>query len=869
MKKIYFILSLAFTTLSGYVHAQCSAGYTQAQLNWDNVDYYWNSGGSGTAPYEAYITNSLAQTQKFAIGKSYLTISLSNVAMLNPGAGMSAENTTHTGDLVGYTGADVQYNPTANGQSITLTFNNEVQNASFSLYDIDANAVFTITATNAANVPQTILVTNKGSILTLGGIETSRTLTANSTILGNSSNNGSATITVAGPVKTIVVTVTTIGTDPVFWLSDINACVTGTFPTNYNRTGNNQPFTGPTQNQPDYFIVTPDNNKVYMVDPATGYARLLFTEPVTNYVNSLAYDPYNRSLWYISENSSINPNNKTLKRLDLSTGTSTVVVADITATLGIPVFNYGIESAAASFYDGAVYIGIEGGKIGTTTRETIVWRIDLDASQNPTVAYQVFATDAYSTGGGTSIHDYGDLIVKNGVLYDFNTARNGTNYSQSKYHHYNLMTGAVTVYNNPGTTQWNGQAAMTWAGSLYYFRNTGTGTSGVGVYNENGTNSAPVNITVVDGTGAWPGGNGDAAENFRPKCDFGDAPDSYDPDPVSPAVHERSDNIRLGATWDNEWVKAGDVNANLDGSDEDGLAYVQILTPGAWYYNQVTVFNNSGANATLIGWLDKNANGIFESTEASTPITVPSSASSQSFYIDFGIVNTPLVPGQYTFMRIRITSASAGMTTSHPTGYFTNGEVEDYRVPVDNYPLAVQMMNFDANLTADKKVKLNWTVNEDDHNNGFEIQRSNNSIEWKTLGYVHSNRQAGANSYVFYDNNPLSGKSYYRIRYAATNSTSKYSEIRSVEIKKLISKILLVPNPAKEKTYVSIETSQPQQVEMVLMSAAGNVAWTGSAGLVAGANSIEIPLEKFPSGNYVLQVKTSEGVLNKKLVIRR
>src|SRR5690606_33389025 len=129
------------------------------------------------------------------------------------------------------------------------------------------------------------------------------------------------------------------------------------------------------------------------------------------------------------------------------TETSSVVMADMQATLGIPTFEYGIESAGAAFYDGALYIGVEGGKYnpsGTSndrTRETIIWRIDFDGSNNPVSAYQIFAQDHYLNASNTAIHDWGDFIMKNGVIYNYNTARNGGNYSQSKYQHYDLMTG--------------------------------------------------------------------------------------------------------------------------------------------------------------------------------------------------------------------------------------------------------------------------------------------------------------------------------------------------------------------------------------------------------------------------------------------
>ena len=50
------------------------------------------------------------------------------------------------------------------------------------------------------------------------------------------------------------------------------------------------------------------------------------------------------------------------------------------------------------------------------------------------------------------------------------------------------------------------------------------------------------------------------------------------------------------------------------------------------------------------------------------------------------------------------------MTTDHPTGYFPDGEVEDFRVPVNSYPLSTQAFDFDAKLTPVKSVKLNWRL---------------------------------------------------------------------------------------------------------------------------------------------------------------
>lgn len=860
-----FLLLLLFQ--AGNVWSQCGGSTTQARANWDNLDYYYNGG-----PYSAYISSAQARSQRFGIGSNYFTFAVSNDVTLY------GDVTNHAGDVtvggIAYTGADVQFQPTLLGQTFTITFNNEVQNASFTLYDIDRLASFTVVATNAAAVPQNVNVALQGTtILTVGGVPAARTITADATTLASPDNRGTATITVAGPVKTIVVTNTILGSDSHFWFSDIVACVTGSFPNNYQQTTDNEPFTGPAGNQPDYFLATPDNDSVYMVDPATGNAWFLFRDASKDYVNSLAYDPYHKYLYYISENVSVDANNRELKRYNLTTGVSSTIVANITTTLGIPTMGFGVESAGAAFYDGALYLGVEGGRNGsgggTQTRETLFWRIELDASQNPTgVAYQVFGTDAYINATNTSIHDFGDFVIHNGILYDFNTARNSTNYSQSKYHHYNLMTGNMdALYTNPTTASWNGQGALTWTGDLYYFRGTTSGNSGIGFYNKAGVNSAIVAITPQGGAN-WPGGAGDASENFRPRCDFGDAPASYDPVANSPAVHERSDNLRLGASWDNEWAKTGGAGATLDGGDEDGIATVPLLDTGTFNFAvDIDVFNNTGVDATLGAWLDYNGNGVYDSGEGVIQ-TIGTSASTQTITLVWWTINTPLVIGQSTYLRVRITAGTNNMDENHATGYFNSGEVEDYQVMVASV-LPVNLKHFDAQLNG-RQVKTQWVTSNESNLGVFEVERSGDGNMWSSIGTIPALNQTGDHTYTFIDTLPLKGKSYYRLRITrkADGSTEKLSQTKSVTIMHKAS-LSVMPNPVRTWARLDLQSTQQGTGEVKILNMQGAVVYQKQLEVKEGLNTIQLDdLKRFQSGTYILQVKTPDELFNRQIIIQ-
>jgi GEVED domain/Secretion system C-terminal sorting domain len=906
MKKVYFlffavsaIVSAPFSKLS----AQCPGPYPNAaQLNWDNLDYYYNS-GLNVAPYGyrvsstnfTYVSDAMEQTQRFAIGTAAVTIATSNAAVINPGAGFSAENATHTGNLANYAGEDAQFNPSANGQTITLTFNTPVWAPNFTLYDIDQNAVYTVTATNNLGLPTAVnVVTQGGTILTVGILPLVRTITATGAGLANNSNAGSATITVPGAVNSITITATTIGTDPVIWMSDINACVANSFPVNYHQLANNRPFVGPTQNMPDYFLGTPDNNSAYYIDPATGRARFLFTDAAKTYINSFAYDPYNRYMYYITENPSLDYTNKQVKRYDYNTETSTVVIADITAApFNIPTMNGGVESAGCSFYDGALYFGIEGGSHSTggstptiTTRETIVYRINMDASNNPINAVQVYATNASTSGSGTqtTIHDWGDFIIKDGVLVNCNTARNSSNYAQSKFHHYNMMTGSVTnVYNNPGTTNWNGQIGMTWAQNYYYFRGSTAGNSVTGPYDGAGTCGAATTITLAGPGPAWAGNAGDASDPFRPKCDFGDAPASYDPyaDPAtqSPAVHERADTMWIGTTtteatsWNREYYKLG-TNGTAD--TDNGIASVPFLQPGpstASYLAQVSVYNGTTTDARVIAWLDFNANGTFDAAEAATLIPagdIAPGAGVQTRYLYWPSISVSgsLTAGTSTYLRVRMTNATANMTTSHATGYFEKGEVEDYRVIVDNFPLATHLLDFKAKLE-DKKVKLEWRATEDAGIYSYEVEKSTDNINWRKVTSVNSNGVAGTFSYQAVDENPLKGISYYRLK-MLEGTGMRYSNVKQISFNEFTASLVIAPNPATDKTSLLIETNETTEAAIELVNMQGKVMLSFKRTISSGPNNIPLPLPStLSTGMYMLKATVGNKTIQQKLIINK
>src|SRR5687767_12124615 len=110
------LLILSF--FSNNLNAQCGAGFTAAELNWDHLDYL----PSNNADYTSfYPSAAFPYNQNFTIGTRRLNIQATPQAniVLN---GENGLNTAHTASFAS-AGDDVQYTTTTNANTtVRLTF---------------------------------------------------------------------------------------------------------------------------------------------------------------------------------------------------------------------------------------------------------------------------------------------------------------------------------------------------------------------------------------------------------------------------------------------------------------------------------------------------------------------------------------------------------------------------------------------------------------------------------------------------------------------------------------------------------------------------------------------------------------------------
>ncbi len=182
--------------------------------------------------------------------------------------------------------------------------------------------------------------------------------------------------------------------------------------------------------------------------------------------------------------------------------------------------------------------------------------------------------------------------------------------------------------------------------------------------------------------------------------DFGDAPDvsagtrAESPDAGIQVDYETRfedggpshvlvSGLLLGTRIDGDSTAVPSVLANGDDlgiDDEDGVVFPDsslVLTVGTQPTVTLQATNTTGTDATLSGWIDLNANGVFDNATERVQSVVPTGTTNGLFTQIF-----PVVPPGFsdtTYARFRLSTDPA---SANSTGSATNGEVEDYRVTI-------------------------------------------------------------------------------------------------------------------------------------------------------------------------------------------
>lgn len=230
-----------------------------------------------------------------------------------------------------------------------------------------------------------------------------------------------------------------------------------------------------------------------------------------------------------------------------------------------------------------------------------------------------------------------------------------------------------------------------------------------------------------------------------------------------------------------------------------------------------------------------------------------------------GVVNFPASGTWYSYLTDSITniSSSSVSVTLQPGEYyiFTNKDVRKTVL------LPVNWLSFTANIFENNKVKLNWSTSIEINNDYYEIQRSVNGTEYVPIGRVAAGTSTGINYYEYNDLKPVKGINYYRIKQVDNDGKFSFSTIRLADIKDLIANMKIYPNPAVGQTSIFMSTAA-KRLDILLTDMTGKTLLQKTMQGVEAGQQINLQLNAFTKGMYLLKLKTEWGTQTEKLLIQ-
>jgi uncharacterized repeat protein (TIGR02543 family) len=180
-------------------------------------------------------------------------------------------------------------------------------------------------------------------------------------------------------------------------------------------------------------------------------------------------------------------------------------------------------------------------------------------------------------------------------------------------------------------------------------------------------------------------------------------------------------------------------------------------------------------------------------------------------------------------------------------------------------PLPIELNLFEVFCLEKGKTSINWSTATEHNTSHFQLDRSNNGLEWQALGSIG----AAVNSdeeiqYNFEDRNN-GGLLYYRLHQVDINGGEQMYGPVSVNCENNVYEINTFPNPSSDNFNVSIfSESDLVSCNLQVLDAKGMVVYVSTKSLNRGSNEFEIMCEKWLPGVYFIEVIFEDGNMYRK-----
>ncbi len=164
---------------------------------------------------------------------------------------------------------------------------------------------------------------------------------------------------------------------------------------------------------------------------------------------------------------------------------------------------------------------------------------------------------------------------------------------------------------------------------------------------------------------------------------------------------------------------------------------------------------------------------------------------------------------------------------------------------------------FTMNATAEpNRTRIEWVNNTSYKNDFFSVQRlNNNSGDFEDLETINATEEVSELQYLTsYDNAPLEGDNYYRVKVAYNDGTFSYTETKKVNFNQL-SQVRLYPNPTSEFVNLDLSEFKGKDVNIFMYNQFGQQVQFKNVQNV-GDSPVMLNVLDYTPGNFLIRVTT-------------
>lgn len=177
----------------------------------------------------------------------------------------------------------------------------------------------------------------------------------------------------------------------------------------------------------------------------------------------------------------------------------------------------------------------------------------------------------------------------------------------------------------------------------------------------------------------------------------------------------------------------------------------------------------------------------------------------------------------------------------------------------------INLTTFSGNKI-EKNVQLNWSTATEKNNSHFNIQRSNDGLNFENISKVNGKgNSSSVNNYLYTDIDVPSNNLYYRLQQVDVDGKSTLSAVILIKYdKKANVELSVYPNPIVNfTTIISLKNAIIGKYNVALKSVKGETVFVKTISNNAINTNVELQLPKsLAKGFYVLNVASIDGKIN-------